>query len=169
MKKTATGAILLIAASTALAFNVDGFRSGMTPAEVAATAQQQGAEMWQIGATNYATGQRSQQRLDGTFSFCPATGLIAYSTDLDAENGYLPAVERALTAWGQPTVSLRHTRWLGQGGGDISLIEMKWKQPHGTEVAISSNPDGRDGSGALRYKRSASISYLDRSRVCHSK
>jgi hypothetical protein len=170
MKKAAIAAMFLVASSAASAFDVDGFHSGMTPADVAAIAQRQGLEMWQTqSAGTYATGIRSQYRIDGSFAFCPATGLVAYSHDLDPDNAYLPAVERTLAAWGQPTVSVRRGVWPGPGGGDIATIDMVWKRADGTQLMISSNPEGRDGSGVLRYKRSASISYVDRSRVCPGK
>ena len=168
MKKTAIAAMLLITCGAASAFDVDGYRSGMTPADVAAIAQRQGLETWQMAnmPDDWAIGIRAQSRIDATLAFCAPTGLIAYSHPLDPDNAYLPTVERTITAWGQPKVSVRRLVWSGPGGGNIESIEMVWKRGDGTELSISLVPEGRDGAGALRYNRGASISYIDRSRVC---
>lgn len=168
MKKTAIATMFLIMSSAAAAFDVDGYRSGMTPAEVAAIAQRNGLEMWQMpnmpGA--WAIGIRAQYRVDATFAFCAPTGLVAYSHSLDPDNAYLPAVERAIAAWGQPKVSVRREVWTGPGGGDVESIDMLWKRSDGTELSVSFGPEGRDGKGALRYNRGASIGYVDRLRTC---
>jgi hypothetical protein len=171
MKRTAVAAIFVIASGAASAFDVDGYRSGMASADVAAIAHRQGLEMWQFGSIPgaWATGIRAQSRIDATFSFCPSTGLVSYSHSLDPDNVYLPTMERTIAAWGQPQVGVRRQVWTGPGGGDIESIVMLWKRSDGTELTVSFTPEGRDGAGALRYNRSASVSYLDGLRVCAAK
>jgi len=168
MNKIAIAALLMLASGAALAFDVDGYRSGMTPDDVAAIAQRQGLDMWQIANMpgDWAIGTRAQYRIDSTFAFCAPAGLISYSHSLDPDNAYLPTVQRTIAAWGQPKVSVRRLVWSGPGGGDIESIDMLWKRGDGTELSISFTPEGRDGAGTLRYNRGTSISYIDRSRVC---
>ncbi|MFM0060980.1 hypothetical protein PQR64_35740 [Paraburkholderia phytofirmans] len=168
MKKMAIAVVLMIASGATLAFDVDGYRSGMTPGQVAAMADRQGLDMWQMADVpgDWAIGIRAQYRIDATFAFCAPAGLFAYAHSLDPDNAYLPAVERTIAAWGQPKVSVQRVAWSGPGGGDIQSIDMLWKRGDGTELSISFTPEGRDGAGALRYNRGTSISYIDRSRVC---
>jgi hypothetical protein len=166
MNKSAIAAMLLIASSAASAFDVDGFHSGMTPADVAAIAQRQGAEAWEYQPGMWATGIRSQYRIDGTFSFCASTGLVSYSRSLDPDADYLPTVERTLSALGQPKVTVRRGPNPGPGGGDVQSIDLLWAHDRTSEILISLIPEGRDGKGALRYNRAASVSYLDRTRLC---
>ncbi|MDT4878965.1 hypothetical protein FQZ97_1146030 [compost metagenome] len=137
----------------------------MTPAEAAAVISNRGLEVWEIQGGMWAFGIRSQARVDGTFTVCQRFGLMAYARDLDPDSDYLPTLERTLTSWGQPAVSVRRGPWPGPGGGDVQTIDMKWKRA-ADEVTLSLSPEGRDGKGALRYNRGASISYVDRSRLC---
>ena len=168
MKKTAVAVMFLIASGAASAFDVDGYRSGMTPADVATVAQRQGLEMWQMANMpgDWAIGIRAQYRIDATFAFCAPTGLVSYSHSLDPDNAYLLTIERTIAAWGQPKINVRRQVWTGPGGGEIESIDMLWKRGDGTELSVSYTPEGRDGAGALRYNRGASISYLDRPRTC---
>ncbi len=90
---------------------------------------------------------------------------MAYSKAIDPDNDYVPTLERNLSSWGQPKVSVRRQPWSGPGGGDIVSLDNLWKRGS-DEINLSFSPEGRDGKGGLRYNRGAFLSYADRSRVC---
>ncbi|MGF6771124.1 glycerate kinase [Paraburkholderia sp. GAS199] len=94
--------------------------------------------------------------------------MVAYSKNMDADSEYVPTVERSMNMWGQPKVLVRHMPWPGPGGGETQDVTMLWRQGT-TEITVSFTPEGRDGKGALRYNRTASIAYVDKARVCGTK
>ncbi|WP_141723538.1 hypothetical protein [Burkholderia sp. A2] len=106
----------------------------MTPADVAAIAQQQGLEMRQIVNTSgdWAIGIRSQYRIDATFAFCAATGLFSYSHSLYPDNAYLPAVECTIAARRQPKVSVRRQVYVAMARVHSAIAGV-----HGRHISIA--------------------------------
>jgi hypothetical protein len=80
--------------------------------------------------------------------------------DVDTDN--IPEVEKAIAAYGQQaTVTIRRNPWTGPGGGYISSVELAWisDKTNAERFTISLMPEGRTGSGSLRYNRNAGIGF----------
>ena len=149
------------------AFDVDGFRSGMSREELNAVASFRSFETWNTGPSSVSMGKPAESRIDGSFAFCNRQ-LSSYSRAVDVDADYYQVVHELLLKYGQPTkVLAKEEPWIGTGGGSIRSIEMFWR--HGKErTDVRLSPEGSDGTGALRYKRYASISFVART-TCNSK
>ncbi len=91
-------------------------------------------------------GIRSLPRVDGTFSFCERSGLVAYTRNIDPDSDYIPTIEARDQRMDSLAVSIRRLPRPGPGGGDVQDVVMQWKQGS-TEIEVTFSPEGRDGAG----------------------
>ncbi|TGN96141.1 hypothetical protein [Burkholderia sp. USMB20] len=166
MKRSILAVLIATVSMYASAFDVDGFRTGMSVNEVATIVRGQG---WELGANKMIAGLYTEAHYgaDGkvaelgpeNFSFCNGR-LIAYSRELDFDTEYVSQLREMIARYGsQPMVEVRQQTWSGPGGGYISSVATKWSVGR-ERVEISFIPEGRTGNGALKNYRGAHISYV---------
>lgn len=166
MKKSILAVLITTASVSALAFDVDGFRTGMSVNEVATVVRGQG---WTLGPNNMVAGVYIEAHFgpDGkvmelgpaNFSFCNGR-LIAYTRELDFDTEYVQQLRDMVARYGsQSTIEVRQQPWSGPGGGYISTAATKWFVGR-ERVELSFTPEGRTGNGSLKYYRSANVSYV---------
>jgi len=160
-------ALTAVLSLAARAFTADGFTSGMSPSDLASVAASRSLEAWEHSDGIFAVGKRSESRVDGTFTFCDSK-LFAYNRVLDFDVEYFQTVQRFLAEFGQPNrLTTEEQPWPGPGGGYVRSVQLLWTRGD-DRVTLSVIPEGRDGRGALRHNRSATVSYLSRTR-CSAK
>jgi len=156
-------ALIAICPLTAGSFTADDFTSGMSRGALVAIAASRSLEVWDIAAGSVAMGRRSELRVDGTFAFCE-DGLYAYNHNVDFDVDYFQTVQKLLADYGQPTkLATELQSWVGPGGGYVRSVQLIWRRGD-DRVTVNVAPEGRDGKGALRHNRHASVSYLARSK-----
>lgn len=157
----------LLFAAPAQAFEADGFASGMSRDQIAASAVNRGLEAWDSIFDNLTIGKQIDARIDGMFSFCKGR-MSWYNRPIDFTAEYYPSVEALLSRFGQPkSTVIDQQPWSGPGGGYIRTISTVWA--HGKDrITLSVSPEGRDGKGGLRHNTGASITY-SASTQCSSK
>ncbi|HDR9248826.1 TPA: hypothetical protein QDB50_000509 [Burkholderia vietnamiensis] len=166
MKNSILAVLISTASVSALGFDVDGFRTGMSVTEVATIVRSQG---WALGPNNMIVGVYIEAHFgsDGkvtelgpaNFSFCNGR-LIAYTRELDFDTEYVQQLREMVAKYGnQSTVEVRQQPWSGPGGGYISTVATKWSVGR-ERVEVSFTPEGRTGNGSLKYHRGANVSYV---------
>lgn len=165
MKLPAAFALSLALSGSAMAFEVDGIRSGMSVADLRKVAASRHLELWSVGEGSWLMGRSANYEIAGSFGFCGPRGLNAYSRSIDPDQEYATQVERTIGSHGQPKVSVTRTLWNGPGGGEVVGVEMQWRDGE-TRTTLSFIPEGPDGKGNLRHNRAASLSIADMTRLC---
>ncbi|VWD22557.1 hypothetical protein [Burkholderia contaminans] len=166
MKKSILAVLITTVSTSASAFDVDGFRTGMSVNEVATIVRGQG---WTLGANNLVSGLYTEAHYgpDGkvtelgpaNFSFCKER-LIAYTRELDFDTEYVPQLREMVARYGnQPTIEVRQQAWSGPGGGYVAGVATKWFVGR-ERVEIAFMPEGRTGNGSLKNYRGANVSYV---------
>lgn len=155
---TAVTIILALLAMKAYAFDVDGFRSGITKEQLSAEAMNRGLEVKEGPYGNWFIGKFSESRIDGTFLFC-GKSLVSYNRSIDFDVDYVPTLNSLIEKHGQPrSVRVTPIPWSGPGGGNVKVVKMAWYVAN-EKIVLSLTPEGRDGKGQLRHNRAASINY----------
>jgi hypothetical protein len=140
-------------------FEAFRLKSGMTPDEV--TKQFPNYELrWLAQPKGAATlVQRpvdpDNPNIYASVSFCH-NQLRFLSRELDADTDFLGYVQDYIREYGQPKVSVEKQPWTGSHGGDITTLKLQWLND-GVFRSVSLVPEGRTGTGELRYSRSAYI------------
>lgn len=166
MKKTIVAALAVVASASALAFDVDGFRTNMPISEVASVVRSQG---WTLGQSAVAEASRFEFHYDPTgkvtesgpanFSFCKDR-LIAYTRQLDFDTEYAPKLRELIAAYGgQPRIEVAQYPWNGPNGGYITSVRASWTVGR-ERIDLSFSPQEHAGDGSLKSYRSASLSYV---------
>lgn len=166
MKKIVIGALTVFVPASVLAFDVDGFRTGMTVNEVATAVQRQG---WTLGPDAAMPGLRFEVHYDAngkvrnvgpaSFSFC-GSKLIAYTRQLDFDTEYAPKLRELIAVYGsQPRVTVAHDPWNGPNGGYVTSVRTMWTIGR-ERVYLTFEPEERAGDGSLKNYRGASLSYV---------
>lgn len=162
----ATAVSLLLATGfnlSATAFTADGYKSGMSRAEVTTIASGRSLEIWDVAEGVIALGIRSDFRIDGTITFCESR-LYAYNRNIDFDADYVQTLQRFLSEYGQPArVFTGEQPWSGPGSGYVRSAQMSWWKGD-DRVSLTVVPEGRDGKGMLRHNRNANVSFLARSK-----
>ena len=152
---------LILFALSSEAFEVDGFRSGMTREQLTTEAVNRGLEVKEGPYGSILIGKFAEYRIVGSFGFC-GDALIAYSHSIDFDVDYIPTLRTTIERLGQPQrVRTLQSPWSGSGGGNVQSVGMTWYTGN-DRINLSFNPEGRDGKGQLRYFRSASIDYASK-------
>jgi len=177
VKKTIVAALAVMVSASAVAFDVDGFRSGMSEQELAEVVRGQG---WSIYPIRTVPGVYGEFRLgaDGkptgsvndlgpaNFSTCQGR-LIAYSRELAFDTEYPETLRGLLANYGaNPNVSVTQQQWTGPGGGYVTAVTTRWHKS-GDRVDLTFHPEGRAPDGALKTSRSAGLSYIHVDPACH--
>ncbi len=158
--------MIATASMSAFAFDVDGFRTGMSVNEVATSVRSQG---WVLGANNMIAGVYAEAHYgpDGkvtalgpaNFSFCNGR-LIAYIRELDFDTEYVPKLREMVGRYGsKPTIEVRQQAWSGPGGGYISTVANQWSIGR-ERIELAFVPEGHTGDGSLKNNRSAHVAYV---------
>ncbi|WP_449412058.1 hypothetical protein [Pandoraea soli] len=166
MKTTIVAALAVVASASAVAFDVDGFHSGMTVSKVAATVQSQG---WALEPNRMTQGAYLEAHYDANgkvtelgpanFSFCDGR-LIAYTRSLDFDTEYAPKLRDLIGTYGNQThIEVDQYPWNGPGGGYITAIRTHWSVGR-ERVDLSFEPEEHTGDGALKHYRAADVSYV---------
>lgn len=163
--------LLIVVATTcpvsAQEFEAFRLKSGMTVERVQKAVAPLSYELRldkQQGSPGWATGVIAKPLSDVTgddsdiyagVSFCNGT-LVSVSRNIDPDTEFPTYVEKWLRDLGQPRVSLRREPWTGPGGGEIVTLEFDWSHD-GVKSMLMLHPEGRTGSGQLRYTRAAAV------------
>jgi hypothetical protein len=140
-------------------FEAFRLRSGMTPDEVTKEfpnyelrwlAQPHGAAMLVQRPVN-----PDDPDIYASLSFCN-NRLVSIIRDVDPDTDFLAYAQDYLREYGQPTVNVRKQPWTGKNGGDITSLTLAWIGG-GIRREVTLSPEGRTGSGELRYVRTASV------------
>jgi hypothetical protein len=96
-----------------------------------------------------------------SLAFCQ-NRLMSVIRNIDPDNEFLGYVQDYIREYGQPEVKVTKNPWTGLNGGDITDLELTWTR-NGVRRKLSLVPEGRTGSGELRYVRTATAAaFLDR-------
>jgi hypothetical protein len=138
-------------------FEVLGFKTGMTSAEVQVAAPQGYTLIPFFGADpqSYSFNATIVRGSDvfATVAFCHGR-LASVIREIDPDIEWAARLQARLASSGQPRVLVRTQPWNGAGGGDVVTVALRWVSG-GEAYELSINPEGRTGAGALRYARSA--------------
>jgi hypothetical protein len=156
-------------------FDAEGFRSGMTVEAVADMARQRELTLKNYSISGSFAGYALLKTDRGgnvdfdapliTLTFCDG-GLTGFDHNIDVDVDYIPTLQDLLAKFGNPArVDVSRESWSGPGGGYISIEHMYWYSST-DRIELSFHPEGRTGSGALRYTHGSSISYSSRSKRC---
>ena len=149
------------------AFDVDGIRSGMTPAELEVIVKSRGGELW-TGADTGDVRQMSSsliyrdsydQQLAPSYGFC-AGKLVLYGAHFDFDTDYPVFLERFVKAYGMPTKIVVRNNGRA-GGGTYKEIAIRWYSGS-DRIELSFAPEERFSSGKLKHGRSASVGYASK-------
>ncbi|MBU9574071.1 hypothetical protein C6P74_25620 [Burkholderia multivorans] len=166
MGKTAVAVFAAVLSMSALAFDVDGFRTGMTVNEVAIVVQNQG---WTLGESKGNRAMRYEFHFDSNgkvtgigpadFTFCDGR-LIAYTRSLDFDTEYAPKLRELIEGYGnRPRIEVKQYPWNGQNGGYITSVRTIWAV--GREfIELGFEPEEHSGDGSLKHYRGASLAYV---------
>lgn len=162
------GAIISFPSVRAIAFDVDGLRTGMSVSEAVSLL---GTKMKRVSSGVTTAGHRSEiywsDPSDTTGSvtslvFCDGA-LVSILRNLDFDADYIPTLQDVLQKYATPNrVWVKRQPWTGPGGGYVSSSETEWTSGK-DRVVLAFNPEGRGGTRALRYGREAGIDYETRS------
>jgi hypothetical protein len=153
--------VVLCGSLPALAFDVDGYSSGMSVEQLINLANVRGEKALKV--TGDVPGQGwvvtdSKGGINASLFFCD-NHLQIYNHPIDFDAEYWQTLRSLLTEHGQPTkVEAQQQLWLGSGGGYVTHVSVSWRVGV-DEITLDFNPEGRDGRGNLRYSRSASVIY----------
>lgn len=148
----------VIFCSISAAFDLDGVYSGMTREQVRSFFAERGLEARDLGTTGLLIGDFKANRIDGSVSFC-GDGLVWYSKSIDFDAAYIQTFQDLVKKFGQPQrVTVEKNPWTGPGAGYVYGIGMRWVSKK-DEITLFFYPEGRDGHGAIRYSRAASVIY----------
>lgn len=150
--------------SNALAFNVDGFFTGMTLNQLKAEAHDRGLDVWQGPYQNWELGKRAQAEIDGGFVFCRG-GLVIYMHSVSFDEDYVPLLRSLIAANGQPRRV--ETKASFTEGVYMHEVVMAWYRKS-DRIELSFTPEVRDGNGKVRFRRSADIDYATKN-ACWTK
>ncbi|MFL9669745.1 hypothetical protein WIX39_022570 [Variovorax sp. AB1(2024)] len=153
--------LAVLFATSAHAFNVDGIRSGMSVQELSTHATRQGWQLKSGDGLNYIMGKLDQQQIDSSLTVCNGI-VVNYYRSIDPDVDYTNVLSDMLDKYGQPTVVVRRLPVYQAPGQYIPEVFLKWYS-QGDRISLSTSPESRDGQGALRFKRGASIAYTVRS------
>jgi hypothetical protein len=157
-------AAALVCTHGAGAFDIEGYRSGMTASELAVA-----VERWGLALTcsnndkcaAWSAGRDQQVDITGQFidfTFCHSS-LVSFGHNIDFELDYIATLEAFLTQYGTPArVKVRTQPWSGPGGGYVKTVDTFWYSGD-DRIQLSFNPEARTSSGMLRYSRGASVAY----------
>lgn len=148
----------------AQAFNVDGFRSGMTVEELKNFAARQQLDFRSLesafGSYQHIIGTFSTFSIVGSFSSC--NGIVfAYHRTIDPDVAHSNLAEDLLKRYGQPKVSLERLQVHQRPGVMGSSLKLTWYAA-ADRIALEMTPELRDGQGGLIFRRGASIEYTVR-------
>jgi len=154
----------------AQAFDVDGFKSGMTLAQVASELKHYQLKVikeelnW---GAYVAVPLNEKGDVDLTrpgfpvFNFCKGR-LFLYSRPIDFDADYIAVLEERLRTFGSPQKVLTERQpWEGPGGGYVATARMRWYEGE-QRIDLTFSPEGRTGTGALRHFRNAAIEYAQK-------
>jgi hypothetical protein len=160
----------IVTASCGLAFAQDfeafHLKSGMTPEQVQKALPPPYELRWdkQQGERGWARAELAKPLSDvagddsdvyANVSFCDRR-LVTVSRNIDADTDFAPYLEKWVRDFGQPKVSVRRDPWIGTGGGEATAVEFDWLQD-GVKYTLMLTPEGRSGTGELRYSRGAAV------------
>lgn len=153
-----------VSTNYALAFDVDGFRSGMTEDEAEQIIHARGLESWEIQrntvqAHGLMFGNRLKYEVAGSLSFC-RNQLMSYIKDIDFDADYVPTLHSLIREHGQPNVRAALDT-LVQGGGHIQDVKMAWYFSN-ERIELTFWPQHRKGNGDVAAYRGSSINYASR-------
>jgi hypothetical protein len=155
----------MFVANQALAFDAEGFHSGMSVAEVSAQVSKGGLTLRTLFEPDvFVAGllkENGEMNVSGpviTFSFCKGS-LYFFSHNIDIDADYLPLVSNFIQIYG----SVVHVKTDRQpnNGGYIETMYMYW-YAQDDRVNISFSPQKRKGVGDLLNSRSVNVSYSAR-------
>ncbi len=141
------------------AFEAFGLRSGMTPDEVSKEFPNYELR-WLVQPHGVAFLAKRPVDPDNpdtyaSLSFCK-NRLFAVVRTVDPDTDFLAYMQDYLREYGQPKVNVLKEPWTGPNGGDITSFDLVWVRD-GVRREVSLTPEGRTGSGELRYVRTASV------------
>lgn len=140
-------------------FEAFRLRSGMTPDEVSKEflnyelrwlAQPHGAAMLVQRPIN-----PDDPDIYASLAFCNSR-LVSIIRNVDPDTDFLAYAQDYLREYGQPTVNVLKQPWTGKNGGDITTLKFVWVRG-GIRGEVTLIPEGRTGTGVLRYVRTASV------------
>jgi hypothetical protein len=170
MKIVFATVLLLVEAfsSTAFAFNVDGFFSGMTIPQLAAYANTLG-----LTATHSEVDPNpgswdlvsSSGEIVDSFDFCGG-GMSRYVHPVSFDIEYAKVLAELLSSYGQPTVLISRSPLIYDLSSTMPLVIDKWKVSDEV-VQLTFTPELHDSAGKLRLPRTADVDYQD-DKICPS-
>jgi hypothetical protein len=150
-----------VAGSPTNAFEVDGYSTGMSVADLQKAVEQAGYQLrtLTVSATAYAAARLDEKGsvvdVIATFNTCQGK-LIDYAHRIDFDVDYANVLESTLREFGQPQKVYVTRQPLG--GGYVVNNRMRWYQGQ-DRVELYFSPEVRTSKGELRFARGAEISY----------
>jgi len=178
VKKTIVATLAVMTSASAMAFDVDGFRSGMSYQALASVVQEQGWSLYPLAAIpgvygEYRLGADGKPTGDvnhlGPASFALCQGrLVSYSRGIGPDSEYADTLRGLLANYGSnPHLSVIQQKWAGQGGGYITVVTTRWDR-NGDRVELTLDPEGRAPDGSLKNASGAGLSYVHVDPACHA-
>jgi hypothetical protein len=143
----------------ALAFNADGFWSGMAKAEFVARAAQLGLRAVPGPGGRWAVARPNTPRALATFGFC-GNRLVSYSRTISSDPDYASTLMQLFLTYGPP----RHMSFTGDvsmddGGGAFRSFGVTLWYLGNDRVRLTSLFDWRMNRGDFRRRQPARITY----------
>jgi hypothetical protein len=154
----------IVMSADAQTFEAFRFRSGMSPEQVVHVVA--GYELRWTRDKEVAFLVNGQD-IYANLGFCDDK-LVSVIRKVDADTEFLTYLQDGLRDYGQPKVTVRKDAWTGSGSGEITYVDFSWTRL-GVGHTVSLAPEGRTGSGELRYIRSASVHVFVEHSSCFGK
>jgi hypothetical protein len=153
----------LSASGSGVAFQADGFWSGMSPQELAARASAYGLVARPAGGRQWLVGSLVPSRVLGVFGFC-GNGLASYTRNIQSDTDYASTLAAIFATYGPPrSMTFSGNVAAGNAGGAfVSAGETVW-WAGADRVRMRSFFDWRLYRGELQRMQPASVMYETRS------
>jgi len=136
-EKTIVAALAVMISTSAMAFDVDGCRSGMSYQELAPVVQEQGWSLYPFAAIpgvydEYRLGTDGKPTSDvndlgpASFSLCQGR-LVSYSRGIGPDSEYADTPRSLLANYGSnPHLSVTQQKWAAQADGYVTVVTTRW-------------------------------------------
>lgn len=159
-------AFLIGITTTAFAFDVDAYRSEMSSVELRASVTQNDDEFVESGdGQNFGGVKDSAGKIVGVgpvFNLCKDK-VSAYVHSLDFDKDYTGQLDAIIKEHGQPSkTEVSRAPFPGMSNVYVTHVSHTWYFRN-ERISVDFGPETRDGAGALKLNRYASIGYAVKS------
>ncbi len=150
----------ILGVSPSFAFDVDGFRTGMSKAEVTSWTTLRGREVrvQKNDPNSWSVGKFDEGQIDATLYFCEER-LIHCGHNIDFDTDLTSRTQLFNEKYGQPKKVETQTQQLN--GVSLASVYLYWYSGQ-DRMVLGFSPQIRNSAGEIKISRAASISFASK-------